>query len=265
MKHYPTYLQTLGLVLVVALFGLLAALVVFPFTNANSLVAITVIYTVSLLGGIASALVIRKDFHVRISPVSWRITALGCIAALSFHLLSDPIVSLFPIPDSLMEMTASVYRNPEIAFFLIVVLAPLLEELLFRGVVLDGYLKNYKPTHAIVGSALLFALIHGNMAQGFGAFFIGLVIGWIYWKTNSIIPGIIIHFVNNAFAFSSFLFIDEKDVLKNLSEFFPQPWMYWGIVVASGMVTIFCLWLLNNKLHQLMTKLEQSEKPSIEV
>lgn len=247
MKHYPTYLQTLGLILIVALFGVMAALLVFPFTNANSMLAITVVYTVSLMGGIASALLIRKDFSFPMTRVDWRIISLGCIAAVSFHFVSDPIVSLFPIPDSLKEMTSSVYRNPVISLFLIVVLAPLLEELLFRGVVLHGFLKNYKPSHAIVSSALVFAIIHGNLAQGLGAFFIGLVIGWIYWKTNSIIPGMIIHFVNNAFAFSSIFFVDEKDALKNMSEYFVEPGVYLAAVIAGGVVSFLCMWFLHQK------------------
>ena len=245
MKHYPTYLQTLGLILIVALFGVMAALLVFPFTNANSMLAITVVYTVSLMGGIASALLIRKDFSFPMTRVDWRIISLGCGSVLSSHFLSDPIVSLFPIPDSLKEMTSSMYRNPVISLFLIVVLAPLLEELLFRGVVLHGFLKNYKPGHAIVSSALVFAIIHGNLAQGLGAFFIGLVIGWIYWKTNSIIPGIIIHFVNNAFAFSSIFFVDEKDALKTMSAYFVEPWVYWTIVAMGGVVTFVSVWALS--------------------
>lgn len=245
MKHYPTYLQALGLILIVALFGVMAALLVFPFTNANSMLAITVVYTVSLMGGIASALLIRKDFSFPITRVDWRIISLGCIAAVSFHFVSDPIVSLFPIPDSLKEMTSSLYQYPVMSLLLIVLLAPLLEELLFRGVVLHGFLKNYKPGHAIVSSALVFAIIHGNLAQGLGAFFIGLVIGWIYWKTNSIIPGIIIHFVNNTFAFSSIFFVDEKDALKTMSAYFVEPWVYWTIVAMGGVVTFVSVWALS--------------------
>ncbi|MFM8911825.1 MAG: lysostaphin resistance A-like protein [Flammeovirgaceae bacterium] len=247
MKHYPTYLQTLGLILIVALFGVMAALLVFPFADSDNLLALTVVYSVSLMGGIASALFIRKDFSFPTAPVDWRVVALGCLAALSFHFLSDPFVSLFPIPDSLKEMTSSMYRNPVVSLFLIVLLAPLLEELLFRGVVLHGFLKNYKPSHAIASSALVFAIIHGNLAQGLGAFFIGVVIGWIYWKTNSIIPGIIIHFVNNAVAFSSIFFFDEKDVMKNMSEYFAEPWMYWAVVVAGGTISAICLLILHQK------------------
>ncbi len=252
MKHYPTYLQTLGLILIVALFGVMAVLLVLPFTNVNSMLAITVVYSVSLIGGIVCALLIRKDFSFPIARVRWQIITLGFLSALSFHIFSDPVVSLFPIPESLKEMTSSLYRNPVISFVLIAVLAPLLEELLFRGVVLHGFLKNYRPSHAIIASALLFAIIHGNLAQGLGAFFIGLVIGWIYWKTQSIIPGIIIHFVNNAFAFSTSLFIDEKDALKNMSEYFPEAWMYWAVVIAGGLVCLLCLWILHQKFFRLI-------------
>ncbi|MFM7851424.1 MAG: lysostaphin resistance A-like protein, partial [Flammeovirgaceae bacterium] len=209
--------------------------------------AITVVYTVSLMGGIGSALFIRKDLSFPAARVDGRVMVLACLAVLGFHLLADPVISLVPLPESLKDMVSGLYRNPIPNLILVVILAPLLEEFLFRGIVLDGFLKNYQPSHAIVSSALLFAVIHGNLAQGLGAFFIGLVIGWIYWKTQSIIPGLVIHFVNNAFAFSVFFFVDEKDILKNMSAYFTEPWMYWAVVSAGGAISVGCLWILNEK------------------
>jgi uncharacterized protein len=248
MKHYPTYLQSLGLILIILLFGLLSALLVLPFASFNDPIALSFIYAGSLIGAIVSALFIRRNFTFATSQFEWILCLYGSLTALSFEFFVDPVTSLMPIPDSLKDMMTNAYTHPIPTFIMIAVLAPLLEELLFRGVVLDGFLKNYKPAHAIFASALLFALVHGNFAQGIGAFFIGLVIGWIYWKTNSVIPGIIIHFVNNGFAASAIFFIDEKDIMKNLSEYFAEPWMYWTIVAMGGVVTLLCVWALSRKL-----------------
>lgn len=78
-----------------------------------------------------------------------------------------------------------------------VAVAPaLIEEFLFRGVIMGSLLKFGKP-FAIFTSALLFGLVHGNLIQIPFAFMVGLVIGAMVVETNSIWTGVIIHFVNN--------------------------------------------------------------------
>jgi len=127
---------------------------------------------------------------------------------------------------------------------MIVLAAPILEELLFRGIILEGLLKNYQPYRAIGFSSFLFALIHGNLAQGIGALMIGILIGWIYWKTESIIPGIFIHLFNNLVAYSSTLFSNEEDLFKSFSEQVGNPLLYWLSITAGGLAAGLGIWLL---------------------
>lgn len=78
-----------------------------------------------------------------------------------------------------------------------VAVAPaLIEEFLFRGVIMGSLLKFSKP-FAIFTSSLLFAFVHGNLAQIPFAFLVGLVIGAMVVETNSFWTGVIIHFINN--------------------------------------------------------------------
>ncbi|MEY4562203.1 MAG: hypothetical protein RLZZ618_1480 [Pseudomonadota bacterium] len=74
-----------------------------------------------------------------------------------------------------------------------VVLAPVLEEMLFRGVILRGFLQRYPPPVAIVHSAAIFGLAHLNVYQFCGAMFIGLLLGWLYERTRSLWPCILLH------------------------------------------------------------------------
>ncbi len=76
------------------------------------------------------------------------------------------------------------------------VLPAIIEEFAFRVVVL-GSLRRYSDTFAIFASALLFGLIHGNAIQIPFAFMLGLVFAYITIITGSVIPAIIIHFINN--------------------------------------------------------------------
>lgn len=75
---------------------------------------------------------------------------------------------------------------------LVCVLAPLFEELMFRRLLLDR-LRPYGERFALIGSALMFALIHGNLSQMFYAFGIGLVLGWLVLKTGCLWQSILIH------------------------------------------------------------------------
>lgn len=83
------------------------------------------------------------------------------------------------------------------AILIMCVLPAVCEETVFRGAVLSGFSKVFKSVWAIVISALLFMLMHMNIPQFVNAFLCGLVLAVLVKKTGSIIPGIVVHFVNN--------------------------------------------------------------------
>jgi hypothetical protein len=119
---------------------------------------------------------------------------------------------------------------------------------LFRGIILDGFLKNYKPTHAILASALLFALLHGNLAQGIGAFMSGILLGWVYWKTKSIMPCIVLHLLNNSVAFIGTQFIAIEDLNKSTQDLIGNDIMYTTIYVSAICIAAGSLWILHEKI-----------------
>ena len=79
------------------------------------------------------------------------------------------------------------------------VIAPIMEELLFRGLILQT-LKRYGNVFAILVTSLLFALLHGNLPQSVPVFALSMMICYVVLTSGSILPGIAIHFLNNAFA-----------------------------------------------------------------
>jgi len=88
-------------------------------------------------------------------------------------------------------------------YFVICLLAPVAEELVFRGAILRALLR-WRPSQRwlmIVVSALLFALIHLNPAQMPHAFLAGLLLGWLFMRTGSVIPGIAFHWANNTITY----------------------------------------------------------------
>ena len=79
------------------------------------------------------------------------------------------------------------------------IFAPIGEEICSRGIILGGLLKTRcRPWIAILVSAIIFASFHGFGANFVTAMLFGILAGWLYWRTGSIIPGIIIHITNNS-------------------------------------------------------------------
>lgn len=98
-----------------------------------------------------------------------------------------------------------------VLFFIeIAILPAIFEELLFRKVMLNGA-KKYGTVFSIVFTAIMFGLIHMNIAQAINAVFIGIVFAYIVTKTGSIIPSMILHFVNNGT--QALLMINENNVV----------------------------------------------------
>ena len=82
---------------------------------------------------------------------------------------------------------------------LTVVVAPVMEEIVFRGMILES-MKKYSPLFALIFSSVLFALAHLNLYQGLPVFGMSLAFGLVYLKTGSLAASIYMHFVNNLLA-----------------------------------------------------------------
>ena len=114
------------------------------------------------------------------------------------------------------------------------IFGPTIEEICFRGIVLGGLLKTRcRPWLAILISTLLFALLHGLGANFVTAILFGILIGWLYWRTGSIIPGIIIHITNNS--------LTAIDISNQTHTF------YLIILVVSLVLLAYGLWWFGKK------------------
>jgi len=75
--------------------------------------------------------------------------------------------------------------------------APVIEEILFRGIILRSFLNQYDPKKAIIWSAVIFAVAHLNIYQLPVAFVGGCMIGWVYYRTKSLWLCILAHACHN--------------------------------------------------------------------
>ena len=138
--------------------------------------------------------------------------------------------------DKVVELLGQMTGGPFWSSFLLAaIFAPIFEEWLCRGMVLRGLLTKMKPGWAIVVSALFFAIIHMNPWQALNAFIIGVIMGYVYYKTGSLILTMIIHFVNNGTA----VVLSQFSSLENVD--------YWidiipkGTYITLSVVGVICL------------------------
>lgn len=87
-----------------------------------------------------------------------------------------------------------------VQFLTLCVMPAIAEELLFRGA-FQGLMRPCGSAAAIFAPALLFGVLHLDLAQGLTAFACGVFLGWLAERSGSILPGMLLHLVNNALAF----------------------------------------------------------------
>ena len=131
--------------------------------------------------------------------VSKKIILLCIPLLLSAQFIAGILNEALDLTDTNQELFISMSHNI-FGVLSIAIVVPILEEFLFRGAI-EGHLlrKGWSPKWAILVSALIFGIIHGNPAQIPFAFLIGLLFGWLYYRTGSLVPGIVGHIINNSF------------------------------------------------------------------
>lgn len=145
-------------------------------------------------------------------------------------LVADYITQLIPTTGYLlgplykmyMDEFSKLMKDPFALIIMTVVLAPILEEILFRGILMKGLLNNgTRPVTAIVLSAFIFGVVHFNPWQFAGAFLLGLVLGLVYYKTKSLLMPVLLHAFNNLVSAMLMLYSDSEtfsDLFKIRSE-----------------------------------------------
>ena len=150
---------------------------------------------------------------------------------------------------NIAEDSFDMIMKDRLGYLSIGLLAPLAEELVFRGAILRSLLQwTSRPWIAIALSALFFAAAHMNPAQLPHAFLIGLLLGWLYYRTNSIIPGMVYHWVNNSVAYVMYNLYPNADL--KLTDLFGSERMALMAVGFSLCILLPALFQLNLRLKK---------------
>ena len=179
----------------------------------------------------------KQSFTIR----PWTILLLSVIAVFFFILPEVELIERLDLPNNLGDELDDV-GGTFLGLISIGILGPISEELLFRGAVL-GSLLEWRPIRsmpwiAILLSAALFGLVHMNPAQMPGAFAIGLLYGWLAYRTGSLLPGIVGHIFNNSLVCILEMFPEEEGSPETVAEMFDSPLLEFLAVAASLIVCI---------------------------
>ena len=164
---------------------------------------LTIIATPALFMGVLLVADLRKTFLIHMPRVGHLLAAM--LLAMALHPLSlelSAALSWFfpPLPKSVRDLMGALSTD-QIPLWLVLLAfaaAPAVcEEIAFRGFLLSGFRRTGRTALAIVLSSLLFGIMHMIPQQVFNAALLGLVLGFIAVRSDSLLPGIAFHFCYN--------------------------------------------------------------------
>lgn len=255
IKYYPTFWQAVNLIV---LYTFLQTIIDFPLALYDyqygtdwlrePLLKIPIFFATTFiilfLGTRFSGLPYRdifplKSFHWLNIPA-----LLISLVALQFFMneITIHVDKMLPPPGWFMELFAKIFESDFGIWggiLRVVVLAPIVEELIFRGVIFSGFQRIYPAFWAIFFSALLFSLFHLNPWQMGPTFLLGLLLGYVRLRTGSLLAAIFTHALHNGMIFFSVYYHEAYTIPGFLQPGKLQNYVVNLVLLAGGMVLIW--------------------------
>ena len=231
------YLRTLVPLLVFAAMQAVSGILL-----ASVGVSTTTLSIAVMLSGLFTILVLWKIGMVQFSwqmlqhpnRMGWKasiVSAFTCIIAV------DLLSELLRLPDIMAEQFMDMAHNWW-GIVAIAVVGPVVEELVFREAILGHLLRSgVDKWSAIVLSALLFGIIHGNPIQIPFAIALGLIFGLIYYRMRNVVLTSIIHIINNSIAVAEMNFLADESGNIQYYDYLGLGTEV-GIIVVCGLICI---------------------------
>lgn len=208
MDLYPNLLWIL-IIIVITFFAVLVGGAIGVLIGARTELFLleAVIIIPAFIFAVANKYSLVQIFRLR--KVSVQVIVLSIIIGIALAIVSDEIDRIvqifFPMPEYLQNALAAALKMETISDFVIiifstVVIAAVVEEMLFRGFIQTSLEHHSDVTKAVMSTAVLFVVFHFNPWWSIQMMIIAIILGVLAWKSDSIIPTIIMHGVNNSMA-----------------------------------------------------------------
>lgn len=248
-RKFPTWTDLFATVGVFVLSVLVGSLVAGVLMASKGVATLTpditfIFYLIQMMPTIAFVVWRRHragldvGIHLGVGRIHFPMILWGVVVLLASGVVIEPLLELFPsAPYEAVQQTIGLGGW---AIMSTVVAAPILEEVLFRGVIFESCRERLGKGGAVLLSALLFGLIHGIPVQIVNAFVVGLILGYIYLRTRSLISVIVLHAINNGLAYISMAFFDDGGNVT-LGELISARWLYWVVYGLSAAIFLFAM------------------------
>ncbi|MFT4146400.1 MAG: CPBP family intramembrane metalloprotease [Mobilitalea sp.] len=199
----------------------------------------------------------KKETVVRVKVFNWRSILMLLLVSIGFQLLINGLMELIlPFFEELAQdyneiMEQLNYANPLLTLLSVVILAPLSEELIFRGVILSKATRFTTFAVANVLQALFFGFFHMNIVQGLYAFLGGLAMGYIAHQYRTIKASILFHFFFNGI---SYVMLAPISLLMKI--------VY---VIGGAIIIFFALKHIKRTVEEQITRVQMPEDHSVEI
>lgn len=166
------------------------------FSTLAATLIISSLVTIWVMAKPMKMLTLRDSFHTTGLARGWWVIPVSFVCILASNVFSE----LFELPDLIGEQIDGM-SNTFLGVLAIAIAGPVCEEVTLRGAI-QGWLHRHgvRARWAILFSAFLFGVMHLNPIQIPFAMYTGLILGLVYWKTQSLLMPCLIHILNNGFA-----------------------------------------------------------------
>lgn len=155
--------------------------------------------------------------------------------------ITNLLTLYFPVDEGEYSIFDRFMGSGVVSVLVICVIGPVIEEMLFRGIILRGFLANYTVQKSIILSSVLFALYHMNLYQIPVAFILGCFLGWLYARTRSLWPCIVAHISYNACVMWLWSNYDIGAGMEDHTSIMFNLWWVNILAVLSSVVGVFML------------------------
>jgi membrane protease YdiL (CAAX protease family) len=143
--------------------------------------------------------------HLGFRPFQWSTLGIGCgllVASYILIIVHNAVLSLLGVEtqgENIVKLFAEL--DSPVWFFIVgAIFAPLVEEIFFRGFLFQGFRQRYGWVTGMLLSAAIFAIAHLDLVVLIPTFVLGCLLAYLFHRSNSIWPGVILHFLVNSFS-----------------------------------------------------------------
>ncbi|MBV8325491.1 type II CAAX endopeptidase family protein [Chryseobacterium sp.] len=195
----------------------------------------------------------KKKLSFNLSSVNFYTYLLIFPMMAGMMFISEFVTSLIPTTGSFFgsfyeyftQLMNQLTDDPVVMVIMTAVLAPVFEEIIFRGIIQKGLMnKGVEPWKAILYASVIFGVVHGNPWQFISAVMLGCVLGLVYYKTKSLLMPMLLHGFNNLTLSLLVIYGKEESFAKVLHV---SEWL----ILAVGIVLFSLFYYLFMKKYKV--------------